>query len=76
MSKLFELAIARARSLPDEEQDALAAMLLSMTDETAHSIAPIDDETRSAIREGLEQARRGEFVPDAEIAALWKRHGL
>jgi predicted transcriptional regulator len=29
-----------------------------------------------AIREGLEQARRGEFVPDEEIDALWKRHDL
>jgi hypothetical protein len=25
---------------------------------------------------GLEQARRGEFVPDAEIEALWKRFDL
>jgi hypothetical protein len=24
----------------------------------------------------LQQARRGEFVPDAEIEALWKRFGL
>jgi predicted transcriptional regulator len=39
-------------------------------------IEPLDDETRAAIREGLEQARRGEFVPDEEIEALWKRHGL
>jgi predicted transcriptional regulator len=23
----------------------------------------------------LEQARRGEFVPDEEIEALWKRYG-
>jgi predicted transcriptional regulator len=36
----------------------------------------LDEETRIAIREGLEQAQRGEFVPDEEIAALWKRHGL
>lgn len=36
----------------------------------------LDDDTRAAIREGLEQARRGEFVPDEEIEALWKRYGL
>ena len=36
----------------------------------------LDDETRAAIREGLEQARRGEFVPDEEIGALWKRFDL
>jgi predicted transcriptional regulator len=49
--------------------------MLSMIDEETGGV-PIDDETRAAIREGLEQARRGEFVPDEEIEALWKRHGL
>ncbi len=75
MTKLLEKAIAQARALPPEEQDALAAVLLAMTDERA-GVVPLDDEARAAIREGLEQARRGEFVPDAEIEALWQRFGL
>lgn len=74
MTKLLEKAIARARALSPEDKDALAAVLLSMTDEGA-GIAPLDDETRAAIREGLDQARRSEFVPEAEIAALWNRYG-
>ncbi|HYS47251.1 MAG TPA: hypothetical protein VEM36_00605 [Xanthobacteraceae bacterium] len=76
MSKLLEKAIARARELPEEDQDALGAVLLSMTEEESTRVVHLDDETRAAIREGLEQARRGEFVPDGEIAALWKRYGL
>jgi hypothetical protein len=72
MTKLLEKAIAQARALPPEDQDTLAAVLLAMTDEGG-GIAPLDDAARAAIREGLEQARRGEFVPEAEIAALWKR---
>jgi predicted transcriptional regulator len=48
--------------------------MLAMAD--ASPIVALDDETREAIRDGLEQARRGEFVPDEEIEALWKRHGL
>jgi hypothetical protein len=36
----------------------------------------LDDKARAAIREGSVQARRGEFVPEEEIEALWKRHGL
>jgi hypothetical protein len=75
MSKLLEQAIAKARTLPEEEQDALGAVLLSMTDDEGGGIMQLDDDTRSAIREGLEQARRGEFVPDEEIEALWKRYG-
>lgn len=72
MTKLLEKAIAQARALPPEDQDTLAAILLAMTDEGG-GIAPLDDEARVAIRAGLEQARRGEFVSEAEIAALWKR---
>ena len=39
-------------------------------------VAPLDNETRAAVREGLVQGRRGEFVPDEEIKALWNRHGV
>jgi predicted transcriptional regulator len=74
MTKLLENAIARIRELPAEDQDAVAVAMLSMAEETP--IVALDDETRAAIREGLEQARRGEFVPDEEIEALWRRHGL
>jgi predicted transcriptional regulator len=74
MTKLLDKAIARARELPAEDQDAVALAMLAMVD--ASPIAELDEETRQAIREGLEQARRGQFVPDDEIEALWKRHGL
>jgi predicted transcriptional regulator len=73
MTKLLETAIAKVRELPDEDQDVVAVAVLAMT-EHGSLIAPLDDETRAAIREGLEQARRGEFVLDDEIEALWKRH--
>jgi hypothetical protein len=75
MTKLLEKAIAKARELPEEDQDAVAIAMLTMT-EQGSPILPLDDEMRAAIREGLEQARRSEFVPEAEIEALWKRHGL
>ena len=72
MTKKLEDAITKVRQLPEDDQDMAADVLLSMIAEPA----PLDDEARSAIREGLDQARRGEFVPDEEIQALWKRHGL
>jgi predicted transcriptional regulator len=75
MTKLLEQAIARVRELPEEEQDAIAVALFSMADADASSF-PIDEEARAAILEGLAQAERGEFVPDEEIEALWKRHGV
>jgi predicted transcriptional regulator len=70
MTKLLDQAIAKARELTDEEQDELARALLAMMEHA------MDEDTRAAIREGLEQAERGEFVSDEEIEALWRRHGL
>jgi predicted transcriptional regulator len=69
MTKLLEQAIAKVRELPEEDQDALAVTILALA-EADESVAPLDDETRAAILEGLDQARRGEFVSDEEIAAL------
>jgi len=75
MTKLLEKAIERARELPDEDQDALAlAMLTMVEDPVVHE--PLDDETRAAIRKGLEEAERGEFASEEEVAALWRRYGL
>jgi len=75
MTKLLELATAEVRKLPPEEQDEAAQMLLWAIEARSGPI-PLDDETSVAIEEGLAQARRGEFATDAEIADLWKRHGL
>jgi predicted transcriptional regulator len=36
----------------------------------------LTDDERAAIREGIAQADRGEFVPDEEIAEMNKRHGI
>jgi predicted transcriptional regulator len=74
MTKLLEKAIARARELSAEDQDVVAVAMLAIAEETP--IVALDEDALAAIREGLEQARRGEFVSDAEMNAIWKRHGL
>jgi hypothetical protein len=75
MTKLLEQAIAKVRGLPDEDQEAIAAVMLTMARADA-PVVRLDDETRAAIREGDAQARRGEFVPDEVIAQADKRHGV
>jgi predicted transcriptional regulator len=62
----LEKAVRKVRELSAEDQDTVAVAVLSMTEETP---VALDDEARAAIREGLEQARRGGFVPDGEITA-------
>lgn len=75
MTKLLEQAIEKIRQLPDAEQDEAAEMLLSVLSKR-HAPVLLDVDTRAAIREGSEQARRGEFVSDEEMAAFFKRHGV
>ena len=75
MTKLLDQAIATLRQLPDDDQDAIAIAVLSMAQADASKF-PIDAATLAAIREGLAQADRGEFVPDDVVAASNKRHGI
>jgi ABC-type nitrate/sulfonate/bicarbonate transport system substrate-binding protein len=75
MTKLLEQAIARARELPDAHQDEAAEVLLSLVSKFREPVR-LDEETRAAIREGSEQARRDEFVSDDEMAEFFKRHGV
>jgi hypothetical protein len=69
MTKLLRKAIRTLRELPAQDQDALAGILLSMIEEragdgTAELI--LDEETLSAMEEGLAQAELGGFAADIE----------
>lgn len=75
MSKLLDTAIKKIRELPEPTQDEAAEMLLSIASRRAAPVR-LDDETRAAIREGQDQARRGEFASDEDMAAFFKRHGV
>ena len=75
MTKLLDQAIEKVRKLPEADQDDTAEMLLWAIEARGASM-PLDDETAAAIDEGLADSRRGDFASEAEVAALWKRHGL
>ena len=75
MTKLLESAIAEMRKLPPEDQDEAAEMLLWAI-ETRRRVLPLEEEIIAAIKEGLPQARRGEFATDDELGDVWKRHDL
>ena len=75
MTKLLEKAIARAKELPEDDQDEAAEVIMTIASRQ-DGLVEIDDETRAAIDEGLAQVQRGEFVPDEEMEAFWKQHGV
>ena len=74
MTDLLQEAIIKVMQLPAAEQNAAAEILLSVV---ARNSGPVrlDEETKAAVRHGLEQAQRGEFVPDDEMAEFFKHHG-
>lgn len=65
----------RVLTWPPERQEEAAGLLLMLEAQEGELYHPSDEEW-AAIQEGLEQARRGEFVPEEEMQALWKRYGL
>lgn len=76
MTKLLDQAIAKARALSEPEQDAAAEALFAFLASDDAKGFPLDRQARRAIDEALGQVERGEFVPDNEIEALWRRHGI
>jgi hypothetical protein len=70
MTKLLEQAIEKIRELPEADQDAAAELLLIVASRATAS-ETLDDATRAAVRDGLAQARRGEFATEDEIAAIF-----
>ena len=73
MTKLLEQAIEKIREMSESDQELAAEVLLNIAAKK-HEPIPLDDETRAAIRRGIEQADRGEFVSDEEMAEFFARH--
>jgi hypothetical protein len=75
MTKLLEKAIDKLRSLPPQDQDALANALLTIAGEDVGVVA-LDDDTRQAVQHGLAEAQKSEFVADEVVARADKRRGI
>ena len=75
MTQLLDQAVAAARTLPEEAQDDIARIVLRLTgaDEAPVLLSP---EEGAAIAASKAAAERGEFATDAEIEAVWAKHGL
>ncbi|WP_213774131.1 hypothetical protein [Bradyrhizobium sp. dw_78] len=74
MTKVLEDAIEKVRRLPEDRQ-AYVAEVLEQIAAAGSDLFSIPEEHRAAVLEGLEQAERGEFMSDDEMASLWKKCG-
>jgi len=66
--------LEEVESWPKEDQDELFEIAREIKARRTGTNLMTDEE-RLAVREGLEQARRGEFVLDEEMESFWKSHG-
>ena len=71
----IDAVLESVRSWPQEDQEELAEIAREL-EARRTGVYVMNDEERAAVREGLDQARRGEFVPDDEMDAFWKRFGV
>jgi predicted transcriptional regulator len=62
------------RSWPQDQEELVE--LAREIEARRTGIYVMNDEERAAVREGLEQAMRGEFVSDDEMDAFWKKYGV
>lgn len=69
MGKMLELIAARMSRWPESAQEEAIASLLAIEARLRLPV-PLDDETRMAVREGLDQAARGDFASEQEVERL------
>ena len=73
MVKALEDVIKKAEKWPREDQEELAEYAREI-EARRTGVYVMSDAEREAVREGLAQADRGEFVPDDVVAKADKRH--
>jgi predicted transcriptional regulator len=75
MTKLLDEAIAKLKALPEQDQDRIADLLLELAaaDGADHELTP---EQIREVEIAMEQAARGEFASDEEMAEIWRRFDL
>lgn len=75
-SERMKRALDAVRLMSPEHQDVLAAELMKHARLLAQPAAKLSVEERAELEAGLAAARRGEFASDAEVNAMYARHGL
>jgi len=75
MTKLLEHAVDAVRRLPPEIQDDLARVLLQLAGED-QPLVDLTPEEEAAVLRSRDAAQRGKFATDAQVKAVWAKHGL
>jgi hypothetical protein len=74
ITKRLRKALEAVQAWPVERQDA-AAEVLERMNSLATTPYKLSAEERADLEEALAEARRGEFASDADVRAMFARHG-
>lgn len=70
-AKMLQEVLDRIETWPEADQEALAEYAREIEARRTGVYRLSDDE-----RAEIQKARESELIPDEEIAAYWKRHGI
>jgi hypothetical protein len=73
MSPGTKTLLEQVQSWPEEDQEELAAVAREIESRRS-GIYRLSDEERTAIRAGMDAARRDEFVPEDEMDEFYRLH--
>jgi hypothetical protein len=73
MTRLLEQAVAAVSGLPDAEQDDYARLLPRLVGAESTPVQ-LTAEEAADLAEAEQEAARGEYASEAEMAALWAKH--
>jgi hypothetical protein len=73
MSPGTKTLLEQVQSWPEEDQEELADVAREIESRRS-GIYRLSDEERSAVRAGIDAARRGDFAPDDEMDEFYRLH--
>ena len=77
MTELLEQALEAVRTMPSAAQDDIARVVLRLArDDDGTSPVTLSPEERAAIGTSKAAVASGEFATDADVQAVWAKHGL
>ena len=75
MTDLLDKAMTSARGMSPEMQDEIARMVLAFVGDDASVYRFTAEEAAEQAQADAEEAR-GDYAREAEVEAIWARHGL
>jgi hypothetical protein len=76
LSKRMQQALEAVGNVPVEQQDLLVAELMERLRLLEQPPTRLSPEEQAELQVALAAAQRGEFASDAEVEAMYAKHGL